>query len=139
MNFEKHFYPLQILERHLDSFGHVNNATYLELFEEARWALITKRGYGYDKVHELQIGPTILEINLRFHKEVKLRQNMRIETQTTQHAGKVGEIVQELKDESGPLHCTARLKVGLFDMKTRKLIAPTPEWLKAIGLTPGQV
>ena len=24
--------------------------------------------------------------------------------------------------------------MGLFDMKARRLIAPTPEWLKAVGL-----
>ena len=30
-------YPLLIKETYLDTFGHVNNATYLTLFEEARW------------------------------------------------------------------------------------------------------
>ena len=43
-------YPLTILEKHLDSFGHVNNATYLHLYEEARWDFITKRGFGLARV-----------------------------------------------------------------------------------------
>lgn len=135
MQFETHHYELLIREKHLDSFGHVNNATYLEIFEEARWQLITERGYGFDKVHELQIGPTILEIQLRFHKEVKLRQKVVIETKMESYAGKIGEIAQVLKDaKTGDAHCTARFKTALLDMKARKLIPPTPEWLHAVGM-----
>ena len=29
------YYRTQVRERHLDSFGHMNNACYLELYEEA--------------------------------------------------------------------------------------------------------
>ncbi len=46
MAYQEHEYQLLIHEGHLDSFGHVNNATYLNLFEEARWDWITARGYG---------------------------------------------------------------------------------------------
>ncbi|HRK01464.1 MAG TPA: acyl-CoA thioesterase [Oligoflexia bacterium] len=134
MKFETHTYPLTILERHLDSFGHVNNAAYLEIFEEARWDLITRKNYGLDKVQQTKIGPTILEVNLRFHREVKLRQNIVIHTRTENYEGKVGVIIQEMKDESGQLHCTATLKMGLFDLQARKLIPATPEWLHAVGL-----
>ena len=34
-------YEKTILEQHLDTFGHVNNAAYLVLYEEARWDFIT--------------------------------------------------------------------------------------------------
>ena len=57
-----HLYDLVIHERHLDTFGHVNNATYLDLLEEARWDLITRNGFGLDEIKRLQLGPTILEI-----------------------------------------------------------------------------
>ena len=33
-------YPVIIREQHLDSYGHVNNATYLQLAEEARWEMM---------------------------------------------------------------------------------------------------
>ena len=39
-----------ISEAHLDSFGHVNNARYFELLEQARWDLITERGFGIDTI-----------------------------------------------------------------------------------------
>ncbi len=33
-------------------------------------------------------------------------------------------------------HTAVRETVGLFDVEARKLVLPTPEWLKAVGLTP---
>ena len=39
-------YPVTIKEVYLDTFGHMNNAMYLTLFEEARWEFITQRGFG---------------------------------------------------------------------------------------------
>ena len=43
MNLNEVFeYELVIKECHLDSFGHVNNAIYVQLYEEARWDFITK-------------------------------------------------------------------------------------------------
>ncbi len=46
MPYPKASYDVLILESHLDTFGHVNNAAYLTLFEESRWDFITKNGYG---------------------------------------------------------------------------------------------
>ena len=40
----------QIKENHLDGFGHVNNAIYLQFFEEARWEMITQGGYSWTDV-----------------------------------------------------------------------------------------
>mgnify|MGYP002626401055 CR=1 FL=1 len=61
-----------IKEKHLDTMGHMNNATYLQLFEEARWDLITANGFGLKEIQQKKQGPTILEINLRFKKEIRL-------------------------------------------------------------------
>ena len=65
-------YAVVIRENHLDTFGHVNNATYLQLLEEARWEFITSRGYDLNYVQKVGIGPVILEINMKFLKELCL-------------------------------------------------------------------
>ena len=134
MKWIRHTYDFVVQETHLDSFGHMNNSVYLELFENARWDFIDKRGFGYKHIHSIQIGPTILEIQLKFKKEVKLRMKVRIESQMLSQEGKVGELLQEMRDENGELLTEMKMKMGLFDMKARRLIAPTPEWLRAIGL-----
>ena len=130
-----HEYPLTIREAHLDTFGHVNNATYLAILEEARWELITRNGYGLDEVVRRRVGPTIVEINLKFQRELRNRQQIVIRTWMDSYAGKIGKVVQQIVDTEGHLCCEAVFTIGLFDLGARKLIPPTPEWLKALGLT----
>lgn len=126
------YYPLIIKEIYLDTFGHVNNATYLTLLEEARWDLITKNGYGLKKIQETGLGPTILEIKLSFLRELRLREKIIIETQLISYEKKIGILSQKMiRDDK--ICCMAEFKIGLFDTHERKLILPTKEWLNAIG------
>lgn len=127
-----HRYPLLIKEAHLDAFGHVNNAMYLTLLEEARWDLITHHGYGLKKILATGIGPTILEVKLQFLRELRLRDEIIIETQLVSYVKKIGTIAHKIlrQDE---VCCTAELTIALFSLHERKLILPTPEWLHAIG------
>ena len=128
------FYPLVIKENYLDSFGHVNNATYLTLFEEARWDLITKNGYGLKKIKETGLGPTILEIKVRFLKELRLGEEIIIETKATAYEKKVGTLSQKMIRD-GKVCCNAEFVVALFSIAERKLVMPTPDWLYAVGLS----
>ncbi len=127
-------YHLKILEQHLDSYGHVNNATYLTLLEEARWDFITRGGYGYERVHQLKQGPVVLEAHLTFKKELRLREEITIESQVLDYIGKVGTLRQVIYNSSGDVCSDALFKFGFFDLKLRKLVNPTPEWLQALGL-----
>lgn len=127
-----HTYPLTILEHHLDTFGHVNNAVYLEICEEARWDLLTKNGYGLHKIMSSRIGPTILEIKIQFLKELKLRDEILIESRLVSYQKKIG-ILEHRIMRGTDLCCTAEIVLALFDLNQRKIIAPTPEWLKGIG------
>jgi thioesterase-3 len=129
-----HSYRILIKEANIDTFGHVNNAAYLQLFEEARWDWITKNGYGIQKIRETGLGPTVLEIHLKFLKEIRLRQEIVIESKVPSYEKKIGIIEQEIKNEKGEICCQARFTMGLFDTRERKLVLPTPEWLKAVGL-----
>jgi thioesterase-3 len=128
-------YPLTIRESHLDTFGHVNNAVYLTLFEEARWEFVTERGYGLEQIQKHQQGPVILEIQLQFKQEIRLRDRVVIRTQLASYEGKIGIIKQWILNQNGQLCCEAQFKMGFFDMKKRKLILPTPAWIHALGLS----
>lgn len=125
-------YPMTIKEHHLDTFGHVNNATYLQIYEEARWQFITDNGYGLDKVKSSGFGPVILEINIRFIKELKNREEIVIHSTTTDYESKVGKIRQWITDSKGDRCSEIELAVGLFDTKNRKLVLPTADWKKAV-------
>lgn len=127
-------YKLLIRESHLDSYGHVNNATYLTMYEEARWEVVTQRGYGFEKVHNSKQGPVILEVNLKFFKELRLREEITITTDLIEYPGKIGRLRQQMLKPDGSVASEAVFVFGLFDLKARKMIDPTPEWKIAVGL-----
>lgn len=126
-------YKLLVRELHLDTFGHMNNATYLAIFEEARWQLITDRGYSLKYIQQVGQGPVILEVNLKFIKELKLREQIEIHTSLVDYPGKVGRLQQQIFNSKGELAADAIFTFALFDTKARKIIEPTAEWKKAVG------
>lgn len=126
-------YKIKIREAHIDFYGHVNNATYLTLFEEARWELITPQGFGFEDIQKSQQGPVILEVNLKFLKEIRLREDISITTELVSYQGKIGKMLQKMIKQDGAVASEALFTFGFFDMQSRKLIEPTPEWKKALG------
>jgi len=88
MNFLEFKSYYQIKEHHLDTFGHVNNATYLQLFEQARWDIITEHGYSLEEIHKMKQGPVVLEVNVKFLKELRNRENITIVSQGREFSGK---------------------------------------------------
>lgn len=129
-------YDLTILEQHLDTFGHVNNAVYLTLYEEARWDFITKNGLGLKQILETKIGPVLLDLNLTFKSELNNREKVTIVSQARPEMRNKYVMVldQKILKENGKVASTLTLSVGLMDLNLRKLISPTPEWLHALGL-----
>lgn len=125
-------YSIQIKEHHLDTFGHVNNATYLQIFEEARWEIITARGYGLPEIMAAKKGPVVLEANIKFLKELKLRDTIQVTFEPIEMNGKIGKCIQRMINSAGEVSCEALFTVGFFDLETRRLILPTEQWLKAV-------
>lgn len=128
-------YEVLIREMHLDSFGHVNNAAYVMLYEEARWDFITKNGFGLDHIQEKQVGPVILDLSVRFKRELKNREKIIIKSKTLEIVSpKIMVLEQYMIKEDGKVASEAKFTVGFFDMKERKLVNASPEWLKACGV-----
>lgn len=128
-------YEVLIREMHLDSFGHVNNAAYVMLYEEARWDFITKNGFGLDYIQKQQAGPVILDLSVRFKRELKNRETIIIKSKAIEIVSpKIMILEQTMVKTDGKIASEASFTVGFFDMKERKLVNATPEWLKACGI-----
>lgn len=134
MNDTKFEYKIQILEHHLDFFGHVNNAKYLELFEEARWDFITRNGYGLNEIHKYRKGPIVLDVTCRYKREIKNREWINIVSTPTEHKQKIMRMKQQIIKENGEVAAEADFTFGFMDLELRKMVNPIPEWLHAIGL-----
>ena len=129
---------VQIKETHLDLFGHVNNAVYLQIFEDVRWDLIVSKGFDVAQIQRSKTGPVILECNIKFMKELHARENVTVTvesmpTENPTHA-KIHKLRQQMITDKGEVACEAIFTYGLFDLQNRKLIAPTPEWKAAVGI-----
>lgn len=129
-----HEVKVLIRESHLDTFGHVNNATYLQLYEEARWDLITQRGFGLAEIQRTQTGPVILDVRIQFRRELRNRETITIRTELVGYEGKIGEMRQTVTKEDGTLASEATFVFGLMDLAQRRLIDPTPAWRCAVGM-----
>lgn len=63
----------------LDSFGHVNNAVYLNYVEQAQWEMLRKSDtFAY--FQESEIVPAIIEINIRYIREAKIFDEIKIKS-----------------------------------------------------------
>ncbi len=130
-------YEVIIRELHLDSFGHVNNAVYVQLYEEARWDFITKNGFGLDVIQREQKGPVLLDLQVRFKREIKNREKILITSQAKEMiSSKIMILEQKILNASGKVASEALFTIGFFDMRERKLIEAGPEWLNAVGIKP---
>ncbi len=119
----------------MDSFGHVNNAIYVQLYEEARWDFITKNGFGLDVIQRDQVGPVLLDLQVKFKREIKNREVIKITSQAIEVMNsKMLVLQQKMVKSDGKIASEALFTVGFFDMKERKLIHATAKWLKAVGI-----
>jgi len=128
-----HQAEFKIYETYLDSYGHVNNAKYLELYEQARWDWMADKGLERSLIESSGIGPVILNINIAYKREVLARQLITIQTQVLSYQKKIFNIQQKMLLPDGTVASEATITGGLWSMQDRKLVEPTPEWLKAFA------
>ena len=124
-------YSMKINARHLDSFGHVNNATYLQFYEDARWDFIEKGGYGYERTKKDGIGPVILRLTMDFKKELLNQEEINIKSTLKEMKGsKIMSIVQTMLKEDRSIASTLDVTMGMMDLSLRKLVTPPQMWMK---------
>jgi YbgC/YbaW family acyl-CoA thioester hydrolase len=125
--------PLTIEPRHCDLYGHMNNAAYAELLEEGRWDFISQRGYGRGTVTALGQGPVVLQLNIRFRRELSPGEKVIVESTLSQVRSRSATVSQRILGENGDLACEAEATLGLFDLSTRRLIGPNEKWKAALS------
>ncbi|MDA3790501.1 MAG: thioesterase family protein [Desulfobacula sp.] len=58
---------LTVRSYHIDHFGHVNHARYVELLEEARWQYLEKNKL-LDPIHEVSAFHVVAELFIKYRK-----------------------------------------------------------------------
>lgn len=78
-------YTTEVRGYELDSFGHVNNAVYLNYNEQARWNILKESGFLNDF---LQSGLflVVVETNIRYMRELKMFDKVEVITSLKQES-----------------------------------------------------
>ncbi|MGD9246606.1 MAG: acyl-CoA thioesterase [Desulfobacteraceae bacterium] len=110
-----HCIDIKIRGYHLDLFGHVNNARYLEFLEEARWA-------AFEKTTDLEVlarkglAFTVVNININYRRPALMNDTLTVETGISQYRRRSAVIRQEIKNKkSGELVADADVTFVIFD------------------------
>jgi thioesterase-3 len=111
MSFESTF---KIRSFHTDSFGHVNNARYLELLEEARWQFAEHHGL-VQLLNEENLGFIIMELNLRFRLPIFERDTIKVSTSLISLGSDLGEVEQLIRKEDRKLAAKSMFTFVLID------------------------
>ena len=129
----KFFYEFTVSDELMDEYGHVNNAHYLTLYEKARWNILEMSGLGADLIRINKIGPVILEVNVRFSKELLAGQKIIIETSSRRKSDLIFYFDQKMINEKGETASKATFTAALFDLEKRKMVRADTTWLEAFG------
>ncbi len=78
---------------HIDSFGHVNNARYLEFIEEGRWALEI---FDLKKLKKKNLGPVVVNINTNYLYPASVGDTIEVVTKLGKIKNKSCEMTQKI-------------------------------------------
>ncbi|MBO6516917.1 MAG: acyl-CoA thioesterase [Bacteroidia bacterium] len=110
---------------HCDAYGHVNNARYLELLEEARWEALVKNDV-LKHFEALGLQFFIVNVNISFKKPVVPNDLADVQTSVKEFGRMSITFLQEIYVDNA-LTTQADVTFVLFDTKASKPTSLTPE------------
>ncbi|WP_269531181.1 thioesterase family protein [Chitinimonas sp. BJYL2] len=136
--FAPHLTEIKVRGYHLDLYGHVNNARYLEFLEEARWGLTETHG-SIQAFSEAGLAFVIVNININYRRAALMGEVLVIETALKKLGSRSGVIHQRVMlkgsdtviadaDVTFVLFDTAKGTAISMDEAARELFATVPVW-----------
>jgi YbgC/YbaW family acyl-CoA thioester hydrolase len=78
--------PIEVRGYELDSFGHVNNATYLNYLEHARWKMLHEEGITLKWIQREKRWPVIASIEIKYLKPTFMGDALAIHTRVLEQS-----------------------------------------------------
>ncbi|MGD9367510.1 MAG: acyl-CoA thioesterase [Desulfobacteraceae bacterium] len=130
-----HSIEIKIRGYHLDLFGHVNNARYLEFLEEARWAAFEKT-VDLEALARQGHAFTVVKININYRRPALMNDRLVVETHISKWSRRSAVVRQEVKNKvTGEIVVDADVTFVMFDTrkkKTARLEGPLLEMLQSV-------
>ncbi len=121
-------YETVVKESMVDAMGHLNHASYLTVFEEARWDICHAQNMTIEKMQERGIGLVVIEAHIQYRREVRAGDRLLIKTRCMDVERKPWRVEQTMENAEGALCSTVQIKGGMFDLKERKMLLADSEW-----------
>jgi thioesterase-3 len=118
---------------HLDGYGHVNHARYLEFLEEGRWAYVDAHP---EFAEGLARGVALVAVNLNidYRRAAVMNDDLEVETCLTRLGGRSGVVGHRITHVgSGELVASAKLTFVLLDQQSGQVIPMEGEWAERLG------
>ena len=117
-------YRLTVRGYELDSFGHVNNSVYLQYAETAMWNFFKTHGL-MNVIYEEGLFPVILESTQRYIHELRLLDEVRIDTELCCTGGIVSYKHNIINKNTGLVAC--RVSGKLAYVNKERMICDIPD------------
>lgn len=122
---------------HLDLFGHVNNARFLEFLEEARWRLLELH-VGLESIRDGRFVLAVANVNINYRKPVVFNQEIELWAGIHSIGRRSAVIQQEVRfAETTSVACDALVTFVVADPKTGAALSlesgPAREWLDKLA------
>jgi len=123
---------IKIRGYHLDVYGHVNNARYLEFLEEARWDLF-EHHFDLQRWKSKNIGFFVVSITIHYRRPASLGDVLQIRTHVSRFGGKSAVFTQRIfRKGSEALIAEADITFVLADLKTNRAVPMQGELREAL-------
>lgn len=114
--------PIKVRGYHIDFYGHVNNARYLEFLEEGRWHFLEQQ-VGIDYLMESGLGMAVVNININFRREAVMGDELEVLTELTRIGNKSVLIEQKVVIKgTDTLIVDAGVTFVVTDQKAKKAV-----------------
>ena len=108
---------------HLDLYGHVNNARYLEFFEDARWAWVDEH-FDPGLWEERGLAWIVARITVNFRRPATMGDVLTVDARLTRLGGKTGVIEQLVHNKAtGELVADAEVTFVVIDREENRAVA----------------
>jgi thioesterase-3 len=122
-----HTKTIKVRGYHCDFYGHVNNARFLELLEEARWSYL-EDSLDLAKWNELNLGIVVASLTINYRRPAPVDIVLEIRSTVGEMGAKTGVIHQEVFNQgTGKLVADADITFAVVDTKTGRAVPMTGE------------
>ena len=123
---KKHSISLSVRGYELDSYGHVNNAVYLQYLEHARWVFMKDQGL-LERIYADGLFLVVVETQIRYLRETSIFDELVVETALEDVKPYLAFRQKILNDKTGLTVARATIKTIFVD--GRRIPVDIPEYI----------